>query len=60
MTAAQLWEALQQLPEEKKNYVLGYAEALADIKTGKITVEVDNECNSGEQVGDKPTEQPDP
>lgn len=60
MTAAQLWEALQQLPEEKKNYVLGYAEALADIKTGKITVEVDNERNSGEQGRSDPTEQPDP
>lgn len=51
MTAARLWEALERLPEEKKQYVLGYAEAIADVKTGKITVEVANECNSGEQSG---------
>lgn len=39
MSLVSLMEALEQLPEEKKHYILGYAEAIADIKSGKITVE---------------------
>ena len=45
MTIASLWEALERLPEEKKQYVLGYAEAIADMKAGKIPALKEDEEN---------------
>ena len=55
-SAVKLAKAFDVLPDTKKEYILGFADGMAHA----LNKEDEHECNSGEQVGDKPTEQSDP
>ena len=55
-SAVKLAKAFDVLPDTKKEYILGFADGMAHA----LNKEDEHECNSGEQSGSDPTEQPDP